>query len=143
MGITDSNQEKERSNVGGEQNAQPYNDANLPPRDGPGLGELIELLIAVVPFVISLLPPKMLTYTAAIEYFVKERPDDPRIKRGALLRHRVPGESGVRIIQVFLDKNNQPVTGPDRRPYGRQLKVRTLDEELHNAFGKTDLIIVE
>lgn len=82
----------------------------------------------------------VMTYDEAIKYFISDRPNDPRIKKGALLRKRHP--QGYHLVQVFLDKNNELVCDSGDRPYGRQLVVRELDEELRDTFDDKDLIIV-
>lgn len=83
----------------------------------------------------------IITYEEAIKYFITDRPNDPRIKKGAILRQ--PHAQGYHLAQVFLDKNNQVVLNPNGDPYGRQLVARELDEELLEVFGTKKLIIVE
>ncbi|MGC1395797.1 MAG: hypothetical protein WA828_16190 [Coleofasciculaceae cyanobacterium] len=82
-----------------------------------------------------------MTYELAIQYFVTDRPADPTVKKGAILRQ--PHSQGQHLAQVFLDSNNQLIFGTDKKPYGRQLVARELDEELWDAFDGQDLIIVE
>jgi hypothetical protein len=84
-----------------------------------------------------------LTYTAAIEYFLIDRPNDERIVMGAILRQRPLKQDGLRLVQVFLDKDLNLVYGHDGKPYGRKMVVSRLNRELRDAFGGTDLIIVE
>ncbi|NMG09505.1 hypothetical protein [Brasilonema sp. UFV-L1] len=84
---------------------------------------------------------QVLTYDSAIEYFVENRPPESNVVKGAILRGTEA--RGQSIIQVFLDKENQLVCMPDGRPYGRKLIARKLDNELDEAFGNEDLIIVE
>lgn len=83
----------------------------------------------------------IITYEETIKYFITERPNDPKIKKGAILRQRHP--QGYHLAQVYLDKNNQVVLSSNGAPYGRQLVTRELDEELLEAFGSKKLIIVE
>ena len=83
----------------------------------------------------------VMTYESAIEYFVTDRPADPRIVKGAILHQ--PHRQGQHLAQVFLDKNNQLVCRHDGKPYGRQLVAERLDEELLEVFDGTNLIIVE
>lgn len=82
----------------------------------------------------------LMTYEEAIKYFVTDRPKDPRIKKGAILRKS--HLQGHHLVQMFLDKNNKLVCGLDGKPYGRQLVARELDEELQECFGDKDLIIL-
>ena len=83
----------------------------------------------------------VMTYEEAIKYFVSARPNDPRIKKGAILRkYHIQGHQ---ISQMFLDKNNELVCDPTGKPYGRQLVAIKLDEELLDTFGDKDVIIVE
>lgn len=83
----------------------------------------------------------IITYENTIKYFISNRPNDPRIRKGAILRQ--PHPQGYHLAQVFLDKNNQVVLSPNGVPYGRQLVARELDEELLEVFGNKKLIIVE
>jgi len=83
----------------------------------------------------------IITYEDTIKYFITDRPNDPRIKKGAILRQ--PHPQGYHLAQVFLDKNNQVVLSPNGVPYARQLVARELDEELLEIFGNKKLIIVE
>jgi molecular chaperone DnaK (HSP70) len=83
----------------------------------------------------------VLRYVDAVTYFVRKRPPDPRIQKGAMLRQA--HSQGQVFTQVFLDENSTPVYGPDGKPYGRRLIARQFDVELRNAFGDQQLIIVE
>jgi hypothetical protein len=82
-----------------------------------------------------------LTYMAAIGYFTNRQPHHSAISKGAILRQKVTG--GTRIIQVFLDEHNELVYDARGNPYGRQVFVDHLDQELEEAFGRSDVIIVE
>jgi hypothetical protein len=99
------------------------------------LGELWRDLLTL-PDIIPLI-----TYEEAITYFVSNRPNDPRIKRGAILRQ--PHPRGHHIVQMFLDTNNELVCDSAGKPYGRQLVALKLDEELLDTFGNKNVIIVE
>lgn len=99
------------------------------------LGELWHDLLKL-PDVIPLI-----TYEEVITYFVSNRPNDPRIKRAAILRK--PHLQGYHIIQMFLDQNNEVVCDSAGKPYGRQLVALKLDEELLDTFGDKNVIIVE
>lgn len=83
----------------------------------------------------------IITYEDTIKYFITERPNDPKIRKGAILRQ--PHPQGYHLAQVYLDKNNQVVLSSNGVPYGRQLVTRELDDELLEAFGSKKLIIVE
>lgn len=80
-------------------------------------------------------------YADAIGYFVANRPDDQTIEKGAILRQDTG--KGFRVVQVFLNKDNELVCTPEGRPYGRQVVVNRLDKELDKAFNNGELIIVE
>ena len=83
----------------------------------------------------------VMTYEDAMQYFVTDRPSDPRVKKGALLRQ--PHPQGQLLAQMFLDSNNEVIDRSDGKPYGRQLVAKKLDTELQDAFDNQDLIIVE
>jgi len=99
------------------------------------LGELLRDILTL-PDVIPLI-----TFKEAITYFVSNRPNDPKIKRGAILRQ--PHRQGHHIIQMFLDKNNELVCDSANQPYGRQLVAIKLDDELLETFGDKNVIMVE
>jgi hypothetical protein len=84
-----------------------------------------------------------MTYAAVMEYFVTDRPDNKDIVRGAILLQRSLRLEGVRLVQVFLDKDLNIVCGSDGRPYGRKMVANKLNRELRDAFGDKNLIIVE
>ncbi len=83
----------------------------------------------------------VMTYENAVKYFVTERPSDLKVKRGAILKQH--HQQGYYLAQVFLDSYNNVLCQTNGKPYGRQLVVRELDEELRDVFGDKDLIIVE
>ncbi len=83
----------------------------------------------------------VMTYEEAMQYFVTNRPSDPRVKKGGILRQ--PHPEGQFLAQLFLDGNNQIVYRHDGKPYGRYLVAKKLDEELEDTFDNKDLIIVE
>jgi len=100
------------------------------------VGELLRDMLPIGPETIS-----KMSYSEAMGYFVDKRPKDSRVVKGAMLlqdHHR-----GHLLFQFFLDKNNEMVSGANKKPYGRQLIVKSLDDELQQAFGDKDLIIVE
>ncbi|MBW4626219.1 MAG: hypothetical protein KME49_12125 [Brasilonema octagenarum HA4186-MV1] len=82
-----------------------------------------------------------MTYEASISYFVTQRPRDPRVAKGAMLRQ--PHPKGELFLQVFLDKNNELICGDDGNPFGRQVIVIKFDSELMDTFGTDSLVIVE
>ena len=83
----------------------------------------------------------IMTYESAIKYFVTERPKEPQYIKGALLKRS--HKQGYWMVQVFLDQNNNLIYTDSRTLYGRQLVAKDLDDELKEAFGKEELIIVE
>jgi len=88
----------------------------------------------------------ILTYEEVMTYFINERPNDERIKKGAIWRqflgNSVEGKK-YHIAQVFLDEGNEIVFDKDNKLYGRQLVTNKLDDELLNIFAEKDLVLVE
>ncbi len=83
-------------------------------------------------------------YKDIVEYFVDDRPEDDRIVAGALFRQRRSnGDAGILLVQSFLDSNKNPVYGPAKKPYGRLIQARNIDNELRQMFHDRDLIIFE
>lgn len=86
-------------------------------------------------------PVPELTYSETIAYFVNQRPDDPRIVKGAVLL--VPQRGVTQVYFLFLDAQDTPLCDADGHLYGRSLPVLRLDDELQEAFGETELLILE
>ena len=112
-----------------------------------GFQKAQELLIELERFLTKVQIPmeplvkEVLTYEAAIQYFVESNPSISSVEKEAILRQQ--HSQGQTILQVFLNKKNELVCMPQGKPYGRRLIVQKLDAELSEAFGDTDLIIVE
>lgn len=83
----------------------------------------------------------VMTYESAIKYFVRNRPSDHKVKKGAIFRQRYRNFQIIDLL--FLDQNNHPVYKSDGNHYGSRFLVNTIDDELQNAFDDQDIIIVE
>ncbi|MEH2411616.1 hypothetical protein [Nostoc sp.] len=59
----------------------------------------------------------VMTYENAVKYFVTERPSDPEVKRGAILKQH--HQQGYYLAQVFLDSYNNVLCQTNGKPYGR------------------------
>jgi len=81
----------------------------------------------------------VLTFPDVVAYFADKRPDDPRIRAGALLSRNHP--KGRLIFQVFLNEDDKLCSDGSSRPYGRRLIARRLDDELAARFGTKELLI--
>ncbi len=86
-------------------------------------------------------PVTELTYSETISYFVNERPDDPRIVKGAVLL--MPRRPVIQVHFLFLNEQNAPLCNSLGDLYGRTLLAVRLDDEFQEAFGGTDLLILE
>ncbi|GHV79252.1 hypothetical protein AGMMS49944_10430 [Spirochaetia bacterium] len=85
---------------------------------------------------------KELSYDEALKYFIAHKDDNKTIVKGAMIKEDLP-DGYVSIVQIFLNKGNELVSDLSGRPFGRKLKVTSLNTELRNAFKKSDLVIVE
>lgn len=83
----------------------------------------------------------LLSYGAAVKYFVTDRPADERIARGALLRHQVA--DGSLVVWLFLDGENKPLADAKGKIYGRKLLVKSLDDELTDCFSNNEILVFE
>jgi hypothetical protein len=83
----------------------------------------------------------MLTFGDVAGYFADERPDDPRIKAGALLSAGHP--RGRVVYQVFLDEADRVCGDASGTPYGRRVIAGRLDDELNDYLGGGDLLIFQ
>jgi hypothetical protein len=83
-----------------------------------------------------------LSYSEAIKYFVEQCQEHPGLfSKGAMLLDKSP--KGYIVKQVFIDKKNDLICQPSGRPYGRCILAKQIDDELLEAFGESNLIIVE
>lgn len=80
-----------------------------------------------------------LTFADVIRYFTNQRPNDPRVSAGALLRSSHP--RGQLIDQVFLDERDKVCANAAGVPYGRRLVASRLDPELAAKFADLDVVI--
>lgn len=83
-----------------------------------------------------------ITYTEVMKFFFKHRDDDKTIVKGAVIKEDL-GDGRTAVIQVLLDKDNQPVLTNRGIPIGRRLVTVKLDAELQNSFRDTDMLLVE
>jgi hypothetical protein len=82
-----------------------------------------------------------LTFGDVVGYFTDERPDDPRIKAGALLAAAHP--RGRVVFQVFLDDADRVCGDASGTPYGRRVIAGRLDDELNDYLGGGELLIFQ
>jgi hypothetical protein len=73
-----------------------------------------------------------ISYEEVMKYFIAHKDGSPAIVKGALLK--LPAENGFLITQVFLDKDNNLVTGKKGELMGCKKKVTQLDDELLRLF---------
>lgn len=86
---------------------------------------------------------QQITYAGLIADIVKNKPDDPYIKRCSVIRN-LCADGATELMIVYLDDLNQPVWGPDpRNPFGWKMKTKTLDSELLDAFGNNNMLILD
>ena len=84
-----------------------------------------------------------ITYAGLISDIVKNKPNDPYIKRCSVIRNQNT-DGTTELMIVYLDDLNQPVWGPDpRNPFGWNMKTRELDFELEDAFGNNNMLILD
>ena len=83
-----------------------------------------------------------LTFGDVVSYFTGERPDDQRIKAGALLLS-AGSQPGHVAFQVFLDEADQVCGDASGTPYGRRILAGHLDAELTDYLGGGDLLIFQ
>jgi len=81
----------------------------------------------------------VLTYSAVVEYFVRNRPANSTACRGVLGYE--PCCDGFRIEQVFIDDRDSPICAPSGRPRGRRAVFWDLDSELRELLGDNRYII--
>ena len=83
----------------------------------------------------------VITYDEVIEYFVKNRPSDEWVAKGALMVE--PQQNEMKLTWIFLDSNNDPVSKPNGSVYGKQVTTRAIDADLREFLDDRSLIIFE
>ncbi|MCQ2378272.1 MAG: hypothetical protein MJ016_03545 [Victivallaceae bacterium] len=83
---------------------------------------------------------RTLTYGALIGEVLKNRPADPAVAGCCVLKETVG--SNIRIIVLYIDRQDEPVFGNDI-PYGFYLLTKEFDDELTEAFGDTDMLVIK
>lgn len=81
-----------------------------------------------------------LSYPEVIKYFVNCRPDDRRVAKGSVLRRS--NKFGTLTIWTFLDDDNNVLMDDNGNPYGKKLIVKRFDAELEEAFGISNVLII-
>lgn len=82
-----------------------------------------------------------LTYDSVIEYLVNNKPEGFEDLRGVILQEPIFGGK-LRIVELFLDENDNIISKTDGTPYGCKIVVKNLDEELKEAFDGKNMIVV-
>lgn len=82
----------------------------------------------------------VLQYVDVLEYAAARRAEDPLIL--ATLLRREPGPDAWLVTQVFTGASDELIRTRNGL-VGRQLLVKTLDEELAELFGEAESIVVE
>ena len=83
----------------------------------------------------------LMTYEEVLRYFISDRPDDPRVAKGALLFDAHP--EGKLLTQLFLDENNEMLSDAKGLPYGRKLIATAIDQDLDAIREDHDFLVVE
>ena len=86
---------------------------------------------------------QQITYAGLVADIVNKKPDDPYIKRCSVLRNPCP-DGSTELVIVYLDDLNHPGWGPNpERPFGWKMKTKKLDQELLEAFGNNNMLILD
>jgi hypothetical protein len=83
----------------------------------------------------------VLTFRDVVTWVTKNRPNDKRVVKAAILRET--SRRSLKVTTVFLDKDGQLVSGASGIPLGRAQRVGRLDQELEEFFGKRDMVLFE
>lgn len=82
-----------------------------------------------------------LTFREVVTWITKNHPKDDRVVKAAVLRE--VGRRGMKVTTVFLDKDGKIVRDENDIPFGRAQRVRDLEKELDDFFGKRDMVLFE
>jgi len=84
---------------------------------------------------------EIVTYNEVVEYFVKSRPNNEQIAKGALMMEE--NSPGKKLTFLFLDVNNDPVLRNGKSPYGKVIVTNSIDEALVDFSEGRSVIIFE
>jgi hypothetical protein len=82
----------------------------------------------------------VLTFREVVRYFTENRPSDPRVAGGALIRRR--GMRSSQYVQIFLDAQDQPLADSRGAVYGRLVQADEVDDALDHAFGQGKELVI-
>lgn len=83
---------------------------------------------------------RQLCYSDMICGIMQNRPEAPDIAGCCVLLE--DADPDFRITFIYIDSNDEPVFGDGPRPYGFYLLTKSLDDELVEAFGDSDMLVV-
>jgi hypothetical protein len=100
--------------------------------------EIVSKIDKMLPEEPQILPE--VKYEDLISWF-SNQPLHPDVKYGVIARRRFD-QSNIAIIQVFLDGRNNVILKYENHQYGRKIIAKSLDDEIIEAFGKKNIILV-
>lgn len=84
---------------------------------------------------------ELLTYDETIKYFINEKPENPDVIKGVILRQ--PYEERWLVVQAFLNESDEIICDDKNKPLNKFIIVTEFDKELKDVFKDKNLIIVE
>lgn len=86
-------------------------------------------------------PVDTLTFRDVVTWLTKNRPEDKRVVKAAVLREQQHGE--LKVTTVFLNQKGKVIRSVKNIPLGRAQRVARLDQELEDFFGNRDMVLFE
>jgi hypothetical protein len=83
---------------------------------------------------------RVLTYSEAMDWFIRHKGDHPDIAKGAMLKKQLTKMQEITFC--MLSKANNLVSSNNGRPIGLKWEVGGLDAELTSLFGDNEIIII-
>lgn len=84
---------------------------------------------------------EIMTYEEALSFFITHQPEGTQPSKGVLIRE--PRVDGYLVIWGFLNANDELLTNDQGAPCVHQQLVKSLDDELQQAFGDRNTIIIQ
>jgi len=84
---------------------------------------------------------EQLCYDDMIKGIIQNRPKDPAVAGCCVLQENA--DLNTRVVFIYIDANDEPIFGNGPKPYGFYLLTKSFDDELNEAFGGEDMLVIK
>ena len=104
--------------------------------------EVITNVITTVCDMLKKLRKNSISYRELLHEMMTSKPNDPQITQCAVIKDMLP-EGDIRLTIIYMNSENTPVFASKNgvEKYGCEITVKTMDQELIDAFNGKSLLI--